>query len=111
MNDLRRIGFVGCAFLIVLRMTIGWQFLYEGLWKYNQLETVRPWSAEPYLKNAQGPFRKHFRDLTEDPDDLNWLDHEKMSAKWGEWHKVFIAHYSLTEKQQETLQRILEGRD
>ena len=111
MNDSRRIGFVGCAFLIMLRMTIGWQFLYEGLWKYNKLETAKPWSAEPYLKNAQGPFRKYFRDLTDDPDDLNWLDYEKMSDKWDDWHKVFIAHYGLTEKQQETLRRILKGRE
>ena len=64
MRDLRRISALGVVLIILLRISIGWQFLYEGLWKLESMKTAQPWSAEGYLKNAQGPFRNYFRNLT-----------------------------------------------
>ena len=43
-----------CALLVGLRMFIGWQFLYEGMWKLDTLDSPRPWTSAGYLKNAQG---------------------------------------------------------
>jgi len=71
-NDLKRVSILGVLFLVILRISIGWQFLYEGLWKYNTLRSNTPWTAEGYLKTAQGPFRDMFRAMTGDPDDLAW---------------------------------------
>jgi len=109
-RDLRRLSATACFLLVLLRMSIGWQFLYEGLWKFNTLSTAKPWSAEGYLKNAQGPFRTYFRSLTGDPDDLNWLDDESVTAKWDAWYERFLAHHSdLDEVQQARLDRLLNG--
>jgi uncharacterized membrane protein YphA (DoxX/SURF4 family) len=95
--------------IVLLRLSIGWQFLYEGLWKINTLSTPTPWSAEGYLKNAQGPFRNTFRNMTGDPNDLDWLDQKKVAEKWDDWSSRFAAHYQMDEKQQADLSKLLNG--
>ncbi len=92
-GDVRRISVLACVFLVLLRLMVGWHLLYEGLWKLNTVDTSTPWSAEGYLKNATGPFRDYFRNLTGDPNDLNWLDYDRMAAKWDRWHARYLAHY------------------
>lgn len=109
MSDLKRISLPAIICLVLLRVSIGWQFLYEGLWKYNTLQTAQPWTSEGYLKNAQGPLRDHFRSMTGDPDDLGWLDYSTMEARWKSWRERFSAHYGLDEKQVSTLDRLLSG--
>ena len=49
-------------FLLALRLAIGWHFLFEGLHKVNSYlvgptETNRPFTSEPYFRNAPGPAR------------------------------------------------------
>lgn len=109
MSDIRKIGFLGCAFLVVLRVSIGWQLLYEGLWKLETQGTANRWTAEPYLKNAQGPWRDHFRNLTGDPNDLKWLDYETVTERWDAWQQDFATHYQLDEKQQKALNDLVNG--
>ena len=58
MSNSYRFPIAGVVFVVLLRMSIGWQFLYEGLWKIDSLSTAKPWTAEGYLKNAAGPFRE-----------------------------------------------------
>ena len=108
-HDLRRISLFGIVFLVLLRICIGWQFLYEGLWKYQTQSTGNPWTAKGYLMNAQGPFRWYFRGLVDDPDDLNWLDYEHMKDDWDTWKERFISHYELDEEQQQSLNELLYG--
>ena len=31
-NDLKQVSVVAVVLIVVLRLSIGWQFLYEGLW-------------------------------------------------------------------------------
>ncbi len=109
MNDWKRISLVAVILLVLLRLSIGWQFLYEGLWKYDQLKGPTPWSAEGYLKSAQGPFRDHFRGMTGDPDDLGWLDFDTVNNRWTQWRDAFVSHYHLSEKQTAALDRLLTG--
>ncbi|MBI1346725.1 hypothetical protein GC163_10605 [bacterium] len=92
-GDERKISRLACFFLVTLRLFIGWHLLYEGLWKLNTQKTSQPWSAEGYLKNATGPFRDHFRNLTGDPNDLGWLDYDQMAAKWDAWYARYVSHY------------------
>ncbi len=108
-SDLRRVCICGCILIVVLRIAIGWQFLYEGMWKINSTSTAHPWSAEGYLKNAQGPMRDFFRNMTGDPDDLNWLDPKKVARKWDVWFSVFVGHYKLTDDQQKRLLEKING--
>ncbi len=109
MNTVTRAPLIAVLLLVVLRISIGWQFLYEGLWKKETLSTPDPWTSEGYLKNAQGPLRNYFRDMTGDPDDLNWLDYSKMSQKWYDWRDRFVKHYHLSDAQQTTLNALLDG--
>lgn len=109
MPDVRRLSILACTLVVLLRMSIGWQFLYEGLWKIDSLDTSDPWTAEGYLKNARGPFRDVFRSLTGDPDDLSWLDYDSVSGRWGAWQQRFVQHYRLSEQQQRRLNEIVNG--
>jgi len=43
--------------VVVLRVLIGWHFLYEGLSKL----TTPGWSASGYLTQSRGPFAGLFR--------------------------------------------------
>lgn len=107
--DLRRISFFGILFLVLLRICIGWQFLYEGLWKYQSQKTAEPWTAKGYLMNAQGPFRSYFRGLVDDPDELNWLDYDWVKSHWESWQNRFADHYELSEEQSARLDALLNG--
>jgi uncharacterized membrane protein YphA (DoxX/SURF4 family) len=109
-RNVRQISFLACLLLVVLRVSIGWQFLYEGLWKLNTQKTARPWTAEGYLANARGPFRDKFRSLVDDPDGLKKLDFDTMVARWDDWKNRFIGHYpTLSDEQKQELDRLLDG--
>lgn len=109
MSDSKKCCCISIALIIVLRLSIGWQFLYEGLWKFKALRTATPWTAEGYLKNAQGPFRNYFRGMTGDPDDLQWLDRDAVAAKWDDWAARFEAHYGLDDGQKKKLSEMVSG--
>lgn len=109
MPDLRRIGGFGILFLVCLRCAVGWQFLYEGLWKLDTQDTAQPWTSAGYLRNAKGPFRDHFREMTGDPDDLLWLDYDHLAAEWTAWADRFREHYALDADQATALQELLDG--
>ncbi|MBD3672445.1 MAG: DoxX family protein [Planctomycetaceae bacterium] len=104
-----RIPTIAILLIVLLRLSIGWQFLYEGLWKLDSMSTTTPWTAAGFLNNAQGPFREQFRQMTGDPNELNWVDYEKMEAKWNGWAERFKRHYGLNEKQIAELDELLVG--
>lgn len=109
MNNKLRFPLLGIVLIVGLRMAIGWQLLYEGLWKIDTLDSPRPWTSEGYLKNSQGPARSFFREMTGDPSDFGWLDYDKVAGRWDVWHKQFVAHYKLDESQQKKLEEIVNG--
>lgn len=105
---------------------IGWQLLYEGLWKVKTLKSPTPWTAAGYLKNSQGPFRDFFRKLAGDADDLSWITAaeypgQKPEAKnkrywvpaveqrWDAWQKEFEKNYRLSDRQKARLNTWLNG--
>jgi uncharacterized membrane protein YphA (DoxX/SURF4 family) len=62
-------------FLLALRLAIGWHFLFEGLYKVNShlvgpTETNRPFSSEPYFRNAPGPVAAFMRRQFSDPNEV-----------------------------------------
>jgi uncharacterized membrane protein YphA (DoxX/SURF4 family) len=72
MNHLTRV------FLVLLRLTIGWQFLVEGLEKVNSYcptptAEKKPWTSEPYLREASGPLGPAF----------HWMAGETKGEKTG----------------------------
>lgn len=98
-------------FLVLLRMSIGWHLMYEGLWKIQSQKTAYPWSAEGYLKNAIGPMRTHFRDLTGDPNDFRWLDYDRMVDHWEDYRARFLSFYGEPEDgpTAKAIDRLLNG--
>ena len=62
--------------LVVLRVLIGWHFLYEGVSKI--LEPT--WSAAGFLMQSRGTFSDFFRWLGSDPDMLERVNQLNM---WG----------------------------
>ena len=58
----------------LLRVFIGWHFLYEGVIKIYNPE----WTSFGYLASAQGPLRPFFVWMSQEPlihwaDTLNWM--------------------------------------
>ena len=108
--NLRRISVLACVLLVTLRLFLGWQFLYEGLWKIDTLETPAPWTSAGFLRNAQGPFRDTFREMSGDPDDLKWLDYDTVLGRWKADAARFEAHHpDLTDRQRRQIASLLEG--
>ena len=62
--------------IVVLRVVIGWHFLYEGLAKLQ----APAWSAAGYLQQSRGPFASFFRSLPADPNLLSRVNQVTM---WG----------------------------
>ena len=64
-----RIGFFGVAALVLLRITVGWHILYEGLWKHEQEE----FSADNFLAQSSGPFAEYYHQKV--MKDFEWRKH------------------------------------
>lgn len=56
--------------LVILRMVIGWHFLYEGLAKLANPN----WSSVGYLLDSQGFLKNFYFSLAGNPDVLNTVD-------------------------------------
>ena len=62
--------------VVILRVVIGWHFLYEGVAKL----TKPDWSAAGFLKQARGPLADLFHWMAADPDRLAIVNQMNM---WG----------------------------
>ncbi len=62
--------------ITVLRVVVGWHFLYEGIAKL----TSSTWTSAGYLKQARGPFAELFKWLANSP---NLLDYSNLITSWG----------------------------
>lgn len=109
MPELSRISLAAVILLVVLRLAIGWQLLYEGLWKIDTLSTSKPWTSAGYLKNSVGPLRDTFREVAGDPDELGLLDYDTTAGNWIQWATDFRDHFKLNEQQNDQLYRLLYG--
>lgn len=61
--------------IVILRIFIGWHFLYEGIIKLYNLD----WTSLGYLASAQGPLKPFFLALTNEAI-LSWVDGLNMAA-------------------------------
>ncbi len=98
-----RIGLLAAFFLVLLRIAIGWHFLYEGLTKLqshrNPTDAVRPFTAEPFLASATGPFRQYYVRFVPDPYGLDKLDKEKLLASWRQMIDRYAKRYHFSPEQ------------
>ena len=108
-------GFFGALFLVLLRVAIGWHFLYEGVEKVFSTPNGReswlakvlprpgkpdvPFSAEGYLRNATGPLAPQFRAMVPDADGLDKFDQAKLKEGWAADLKRYSDHYTFDKTQ------------
>jgi thiosulfate dehydrogenase [quinone] large subunit len=62
--------------IVIMRILIGWHFLYEGVSKL----ATEGWSAAGYLQQARGPLAGFFKGLAADPAMLDRVNQLNM---WG----------------------------
>jgi uncharacterized membrane protein YphA (DoxX/SURF4 family) len=105
--------------LVLLRIAIGWHFLFEGIDKVQThldgpTEAKPQWTSEPYLRGATGPFAPYFqKPLGPSPDDealerLTLPDTKPgepatlqpaLEKDWAEQFNRFVEHYQVGSKQ------------
>ncbi len=96
--------------LVVLRITIGCHFLYEGVWKFKHAEFL----AEPFLTQAKGPAAPLFYAMVHDIDGRQRLKIEKDPKTGKLFSKFYLdawtdldnrvdAKYRLSDEQTKTL--------
>jgi uncharacterized membrane protein YphA (DoxX/SURF4 family) len=99
-------------FLVLLRLCIGWHFLFEGIEKIESIrtgptETSKPFSSAGYLREANGPlgefFRRQVGDLDENALDRLTLRGDELSPElvsdWQGYVHRFAAHYEFDNAQ------------
>ncbi len=102
-------GFLAAFFIVLLRIAIGWHFLYEGAEKYTStFERKEPFSAEIYLRNATGPLAPFFRGMLPDADGRALLDATKLKAAWETEVIRINQHYTFTKEQQIQARKMLD---
>jgi uncharacterized membrane protein YphA (DoxX/SURF4 family) len=118
------------AFLVLLRVAIGWHFFWEGMHKWREFrvgptESVlgkkEPFSSAGYFREAPGPLAKFLRGYVGDPDAqaLGRLEVQPipagedpatyppkkrvptlLAAEWSDYVERFMEHYKLNDQQQ-----------
>jgi len=89
-------------FMVLLRISIGWHFAYEGAWKLAQPD----WRATGYLLQSAGPLRPVFLWMVEDPNGLERLTPESVKERIDERFDVWVAHFNLEPLSDEQIERI-----
>jgi hypothetical protein len=101
-------GFLAALFVVLLRIAIGWHFLYEGAEKIRSTyEGKSPFSAEIYLRNANGPLGPMFRQMIPDVDSLGQLDLDRIKSEWTSDVSRISSHFGFDSEQQAKAQVIL----
>jgi uncharacterized membrane protein YphA (DoxX/SURF4 family) len=101
-------GFFGALLLVLLRVAIGWHFLYEGLDKIRASKSARPFSAEVYLRNSTGPLAPYFRGLVPDMNGLAKLDPDRLKAAWRQDVARIADHYGFDADQRAKAEAALQ---
>lgn len=110
-------GFLVASLIVLLRISIGWHFLTEGIEKVQSTRYGKnPFSAEGYLRNATGPLAPYFRGLLLDADSKDLLHTEgkdalvpdRLNAEWSESVARIGDHYRFTDEQRAKAKARLE---
>ena len=99
------IGFFGVAGLVLLRLAIGWHFLYAGIDKLNNPD----FSSEGFLVQAKGPLADEFHQLIPDYDGRQRLKLDTHTDAFKQYADGFANHRSLTDEQLAGVKQALDN--
>lgn len=99
-----RIGWLGAAAIVVLRVGIGGHFLGEGL---DKLADPKPFSG-PFFGAAKGPLAPMYKGLVWDPDGLFRLDQKTAKADWDDFRSRIVGHYGFDQQQTDQAAAVLK---
>ncbi len=91
---------------MLLRVTIGWHFLYQGIWKFRNPN----FTSAGFLAQAKGPWADHFLGLIPDHEGRERLDPEKVAAHWRTLVDDAAKHYGLTDSQKQQAEKRYDKR-
>jgi uncharacterized membrane protein YphA (DoxX/SURF4 family) len=110
---------------VVLRLSLGCHFLYEGVWKIKNADTF---TAEPFLTEAKGPAAPLFYAMIDDVDGTRRLTcdvddegnpkrdkgkytvrAERTTGAWDKMTENVIAQYQLDQQQTAQAKKFLEA--
>ena len=83
------ISWLGKLMLVLLRVTIGWHFLYAGLDKL----TNPDFTSAAFLGQSKGPFAQKFYDLVPDIDGVERLKGDSIKKEFDAYFDRFTAFY------------------
>jgi uncharacterized membrane protein YphA (DoxX/SURF4 family) len=92
--------------LVILRVAIGWHFLYQGIWKYQEPD----FSSEGFLRQAKGPLAEKFYEMVPDYEGRDRLDREKQLERLSGIQTAAVKKYKLDASQQQALQTRFDQR-
>ncbi len=102
-------GIVAAVAIILLRIAIGWHFLFEGWEKLESTASGKePFSAEIYLRNAAGPLATYFRGMIPDVNGLALLDPARLKTAWSDDVTRIADHFHFDPDQRGQAQKVLE---
>jgi len=85
--------------MVLLRIAIGWHFLYEGIWKLKS----GTFSATPYLLASSGPLRGVFLKMVDDPFGLERVQKQPLYDRIDERYEAIVEHFKLNQEQKTEL--------
>lgn len=89
--------------LVVLRLSIGWHFLYAGMEKL----TSPNFTADGFLSQAKGPMAEFFHGRVNDWEGRQRLNADFQASQMEKYLERFDEHYHLTEGQKAAAATIL----
>jgi uncharacterized membrane protein YphA (DoxX/SURF4 family) len=99
------IGFFGAAGLVLLRIAIGWHFLYAGIDKLTNPE----FSSDGFLGQAKGPLADEFHHLIPDYDGRQRLALETHTVAFQQYADGFVKGRVLSDDQLARVKQTLDN--
>lgn len=102
------VGWPAVVALVLLRLCLGWHFLYQGIHKLQDPD----FTSAAYLLQSKGPFAKHFRDLVPDADGRERLANRADRPKaWEALRLKVVDFYKLPPDRAEKTKAALDLRE
>jgi uncharacterized membrane protein YphA (DoxX/SURF4 family) len=102
---LQQIGLFAALAIFALRVGVGWHFFKEGIKKFSD-----DFSSRPFLEQAKGPLAGYYRMLIPDWDGRQRLNRDRIVQDWKEFVRRAGQKFGFDDRQQELAEQALRDR-